>query len=225
MSETYVVTGANRGLGLEMATQLSAAGHQVVGTARDPDAADDLRSLPIRTFPLDVGDPESVRALAAELDGTPIDVLINNAGYGVHSHSFDEVEPESLHRFFDINSVGPLRVSRALYPNLRAGDRRVIANMTSRMGSIDDNGSGGAYGYRASKAALNMITRSMAVDLQDEGFICVVLHPGWVRTRMGGSSAPLTPEESVEGLREVIGDLGVRDSGRFFDYAGNEIPW
>lgn len=225
MSQTWVVTGANRGLGLEFVRQLTAAGREVVGTARRPDEAGELAQLPARVERLDVTDDDSVAGFARALEGTAVEVLINNAGHGVGERRLDRIDFETLKHFFDVNSIGPLRVSRALLPHLKAGGRRTIVNITSRMGSIDDNSSGGAYGYRASKAALNMITVSMAVDLRDAGVTCIVLHPGWVQTRMGGDSAPLSPEDSIRGMLRVIEGLGPEDSGRFLDYSGKEVLW
>ncbi|MFW6198298.1 MAG: SDR family oxidoreductase, partial [Acidobacteriota bacterium] len=155
----------------------------------------------------------------------PLDILINNAGVGVNRRDLGELDYDQILSHFRVNAMGPLRLTEALLPRLRQGERKLVVNMTSRMGSIDDNGSGGAYAYRGSKAALNMFNRSLAVDLGPEGIVCVVLHPGWVRTRMGGSSAPTSVEESVGGLIEVIDGLDQEDSGRFYDYTGEEIPW
>jgi NAD(P)-dependent dehydrogenase (short-subunit alcohol dehydrogenase family) len=225
MARTYVITGCNRGLGLELARQLSARGERVVATARDIDDAGELRALDVDVHALDVTDPSSVEGLAGAIDGEPIDVLINNAGVGVRSKPFEQVDFDEMQSFFAVNTLGAMRVTRALLPGLRAGEGKKIVNMTSRMGSIADNGSGGAYAYRASKAALNMVTRSLAIDLLDDGFVCVVLHPGWVRTDMGGRGAPTPPEESAGGMIRVIDGLRPQDSGEFFDYKGERVPW
>ena len=225
MAKTYVVTAANRGLGLEFARQLSARGDRVIATARDVEGARELNDLGVQVQELDVADAASVDSMAAALAGTQIDVLINNAGVGVRSRPFQSLEFEEMERFFSINAVGPLRVTRALLPGLRAGVDKKIVNITSRMGSIADNSSGAAYSYRASKAALNMVTRCLAVDLQREGFICTVLHPGWVATDMGGASAPVAPEDSIAGMISVIDDLEAGDSGEFFDFTGATVPW
>lgn len=225
MAATWVVTGANRGLGLEYARQLQGRGETVLATARRPREADELNALGAQVHPLDVGDDDSVAEFDCWMADRPVDVLVNNAGVGVDEPGLEELEMAELVRFFQVNTLGALRVSRALLPNLRAARTRRIVNITSRMGSIGDNSSGGAYAYRASKAALNMVTRSMAVDLRPEGFTCVVLHPGWVRTAMGGSRAPLTPTESVRGMLAVIDGLSVEDSGGFFDYQGRTVPW
>ena len=124
-----------------------------------------------------------------------------------------------------VNSIGPLRLARALLPNLRAGSGRKIVNLTSKMGSIADNSSGAAYAYRASKAALNMATKSLAIDLQAEGFLCIVLHPGWVQTDMGGSKAPVAVEDSIGGMLTVMDGLDAGDNGEFFDFSGARVPW
>ena len=220
-----VVTGANRGLGLELCRQLKQAGAHVIGTARDPQGAIDLRALEIRVEALDVADAESVAAFAQRLGDTSVDLLINNAGVGGAGEGISELDIDDAERKFQINSLGPIRVTQALMPHLRRGKGRKIAHVSSRTGSISDNGEGGYYGYRISKAALNMFNRSLAVELVGQGFVCVVLHPGWVRTQMGGSSAPQSTEASARGLLRIIGRLRRQDTGRFFDYTGVEIPW
>lgn len=224
-NETYLVTGANRGIGLELARQLSARGARVIATARRPQEAGELHELGVQVEPLDVTVPATVDALAATLDGMPLDVLINNAGMGDGHAPLAELDFEEMARFFAVNSVGPLRVTRALLPNLRAGERRLVASLSSQMGSISSNQQGGYYGYRASKAALNMLNRSMALELGGKGFTCVVFHPGWVRTRMGGENAPVTPQLSVRGLLRVMDRLTHADNGRFLAYNGQEVPW
>lgn len=225
MAEEVLVTGANRGIGLEYARQLSERGYRVTGTARDPDGAEELRVLDVEVLPLDVTDSGSIAALAAATADRPLDLLINNAGIGVGGEGLGNIDYERMHRFFATNTLGPLRLVEALLPRLRAGSRKRVVNMTSRMGSVDDNSSGGSYAYRASKAALNMVNRSLAIDLRDTGIVCVVLHPGWVATRMGGRSAPLSTQQSVSGLVRVIEGLEAGDSGGFFDYRGERVPW
>jgi len=225
MASTWVVTAANRGLGLEFARQLAGRGERVIATARDVDAATELATLGLEVHGLDVADPASVERFADAIDGVPIDVLINNAGVGVRSTSFDQLDFAEMESFFAVNTVGTLRVTRALLPGLRAGSARKIANITSRMGSIGDNSSGAAYSYRASKAALNMVTRSLAIDLRSDDIICAVLHPGWVQTDMGGSGAPTTVQESISGMLAVIDGLTAADSGEFFAFTGERVPW
>lgn len=225
MALHWVVTGAGRGLGLELARQLAAAGHAVTATARDPRASVELGRLDVRTERLDVSDDASVAAFARSLGGRPVDVLVDNAGTFGGREGLEELDLDRLLATFSTNALGPLRVTRALLPNLRAGGRKLVAHVTSKMGSIEDNTSGGAYPYRMSKAALNMFNKSLAVDLAPEGFTCLVLHPGWVRTDMGGSGAPLSAEESVRGMLGVLERATPADSGRFLDHAGETIPW
>ena len=220
-----VVTGANRGLGLELCRQLKHAGAHVVGTARDPQTAVDLRALEVRVEALDVAEAESVESFAARLGDSKVDLLINNAGVGGAGEGIANLDFEDVERKLQVNTLGAMRVTQALLPNLRRGKGRKIAHLTSRMGSIGDNGEGGYYAYRISKAALNMFNRSLAVELVGQGFVCVVLHPGWVRTRMGGATAPQTPEESARGMIELITRLRRQDTGRFFDFTGAELPW
>ena len=225
MATTYVVTACNRGLGLEFARQLSNRGDRVIATVRDLGNATELAALDVETFALDVADAASVERFGEAMAGVSIDVLLNNAGVGVRSKPFESVDFAEMEEFFAINTVGALRVFRALLPGLRAGSGKKVVNMTSRMGSIGDNTSGAAYSYRASKAALNMATRSLAVDYRAEGFICVVLHPGWVVTDMGGAGAPVKPEDSIFGLLRVIDGLQASDSGEHIDFTGTRVPW
>jgi len=222
---TVLITGANRGIGLEYARQFSEQDYTVIGTARNPASAHELEVLADRVEQLDVTDPDSVAALAARLDGVPIDILINNAGiFERQDVSIDTVDYDMMERTFAVNTIGPLRVTQALLPNLRAGNGKTIVSMTSGLGSIQMS-NGRWYAYRASKTALNQINKIWSVELGPEGFICTVLHPGWVSTDMGGPNATYTPEESVSGLIEVIEGLGPEDNGRFYDLKGEEIPW
>ncbi|MEM1111992.1 MAG: SDR family oxidoreductase [Pseudomonadota bacterium] len=222
---TVLVTGANRGIGLEFARQLEARGMNVIGTARKPDEAAELRETGARVEQLDVTDSESLAALAARLDGVPIDMLINNAGVGGQpAASFMDTDFEQVEATFAVNSLGPMRVTQALMPNLEAGRHKTIIQISSVMSSIERNG-GGYYGYRASKAALNMLTRTLALELYGDGFICVLLHPGWVQTRLGGPGARKSPEQSVAAMLDVIAGLDEGDNGRFYDYEGRPIPW
>ncbi|HET8946566.1 MAG TPA: SDR family oxidoreductase [Candidatus Polarisedimenticolia bacterium] len=226
---TVLITGANRGLGLEFARQYRSAGWQVIATAREPEAARDLKALGegVRIVPLDVTESSSVAALKTSLGAQPIDLLINNAGQGVglDGGSLDKVDLKQFERVFQVNALGPVRVTQALLPNLRAGKGRMIVGISSGLGSIAENREGGFYGYRESKAALDMFLRGLAAELKDEGFTCVAIIPGWVKTDMGGPNAPLTPEESVTGMRKVLDGLKPENTGQFWSYKGTQVPW
>jgi len=222
---TVLITGANRGIGLEYARQFTAKGYKVIGTVRDPADAKELSAVVDRVELLDVTDAKSVAAFAQRLDGVAIDILVNNAGvFDRVDVTVDRVDFEMMERTLAVNTLGPLRVTKALLPNLRAGKRRTIVNMSSQLGSITDS-NGRWYAYRASKAALNQVTKILSVELAPDGFIFVALHPGWVRTDMGGAGATYSPQESVAGLVAVIEKLGPADNGRFYDFKGTLIPW
>lgn len=227
MPTTYFLTGANRGIGLEFARQLSQRGTDVViiATARKPAEATELARLVHQVLPLDVADEASLAALSGLLKDRPIDVLINNAGVGSDQSTIEKLTLAELQRVFGINSFGPLLVAKAVLPNLRAGQRKTIFNITSQLGSITNNKGGSSYPYRASKSALNQLTVSLSNELKKEGFCCTVAHPGWVQTDMGGPNATLKPDESVKGLLAVIDRLTPEDSGTFFNYDGKTLPW
>jgi len=222
---TVLITGANRGIGLEYARQFAGQGYAVIGTARDVSDAKELSAVADRVEQLDVTSATSVAALAKRLRGVAIDILINNAGvFDRKDVTVDTVDFDVMEQTLAVNTLGPLRVIKSLMPNLLAGERKIIVNMSSQLGSIE-NSNGRWYAYRTSKAALNQINKTLSVELAPEGFICVVLHPGWVRTDMGGQEASYSPQESVSGLIRVIGKLGPADNGRFYDFKGSPIPW
>lgn len=223
--KTVVVTGANRGLGLEFAKQFTAAGAHVIGTARDPEAATELAATGARVLQLDVSDDASVAAFAQALGDSPVQLLINNAGMSGRSMIDEVTHVELVRRIFDVNTLGPMRVTDALLPNLIAADEAFIVNVSSRLGSLTENTSGGYHGYRESKAALNMYSRSLAAAHRDDGIVAVCVSPGWVRTDMGGPQAPLSPEESISGLRKVIEGLSPELSGKFLNHDGTELDW
>lgn len=224
---TYLITGANRGLGLEFARQLSTRGKDTVilATAREPDKAADLARLVHEVLPLDVAEPASHEELARKLAGRPVDVLINNAGVSSDANKLEKLTMAELQRVFAVNSFAPLLIARALMANLRAGQRKTIFNITSQLGSITNNKGGSSYPYRASKTALNQLTVSLANELRGEGFTCVMVHPGWVKTDMGGPNATLTPEQSIEGMLKLLDGLKTDDTGKFYDYSGKILPW
>lgn len=220
-----LITGANRGLGLEFARQYSEDGWTVLATARAPERAEELSGLDVELLQLDVTDAESVARLAAELNGRAIDMLINNAGIFPRFNTLDETEFDAVALILDVNVIGPMRVTQALLPNLVAGDQKKIINITSSLGSIENNGFGRFYGYRESKSALNMFSKTLAVELADQGFTVIAQHPGWVQTDMGGPEANLTPEESITGMRAVIDNVTPEDSGTYWSVEGEQVPW
>ncbi len=222
---TVVITGANRGLGLAFARRFSADGYQVIGTARQPDKAVELRALGVRIEQLDVTDARSVRRLAEAIGDAPVDILINNAGIGSRVRALEDLDIDDAQRILEVNCLGPMRVTQALLPALRRGERKLIVNITSTYGSIERNTRGGAYGYRESKAALNMFTRSLAAELDPQGFTCIAMSPGWVKTDMGGPNARLTPDESIDAMVKVFGGLSTEHSGSFFSHRGELVPW
>ncbi|NMO14806.1 SDR family oxidoreductase [Pyxidicoccus fallax] len=227
----YVITGASRGLGFEFVQQLLRRGDTVDAGVRSPEGARRLEPLTrevgnrLRIHALDVEDEASIRSFAADVCAEPVDVLINNAGVPGAWCAFPNVDYTDMARTFAINALGPLRVTSALLPALRRGAARKVAHVSSRMGSLAENSDGGAYAYRMSKAALNMGVRSLSHELRGEGFVTVMLHPGWVQTDMGGPEAPLPARDSVRGLLRIIDGMGPEHSGRFYDYQGAELPW
>lgn len=227
----YIVTGANRGIGLEFVKQLVERGDEVFATARRPDAAEALNALAaesdglVRVLQLDVADEESLSAFLDEVGDTPIDALINNAGIYPRAGGLGELDYEEMRRGFEVNTIAPLRLAEALLPNVRAGEGKRIMCLTSQMGSIDDNGSGGSYAYRMSKTALNMGVRSLAIDVRGEGIAAFVIHPGWVQTDMGGPNAKITTEQSVSGMLAVLDSADTAIGGHFMNWDGAELPW
>jgi NAD(P)-dependent dehydrogenase (short-subunit alcohol dehydrogenase family) len=227
-----LVTGSNRGLGLEFARQYLADDWQVYAACRNPKSALELNRLvdasggKLRIVSMDVTDPASTEAAAAELDGRAIDLLLNNAGVGgAWGQTLGNIDYKAWAKVLEVNTMGPMRVSEAFVEHVARSERKLIVTLTSGMGSIADNTSGGSIAYRSSKAALNMVMRSLAIDLAPRGITCVVVNPGWVQTDMGGAHAPLTPAESVRSLRRLIETLGLGQSGKFFNHDGHEYAW
>jgi NAD(P)-dependent dehydrogenase (short-subunit alcohol dehydrogenase family) len=220
--KTFLVTGSNRGIGLEYCRQLQARGEQVIATCRQPSA--ELEALGVRIESgVDLTAEESIVNLVARLDGIPLDGLIHNAGI-LESTSLDALDPASVRRQFEVNALAPLRLTQALLGQLHPGSKLIL--MTSRMGSIDDNSSGGSYGYRMSKVALNMAGRSLAIDLRPRGIAVAILHPGLVRTRMVNFNAQgISPEQAVQGLLQRIDALTLETSGTFWHANGEVLPW
>lgn len=227
---TYLIAGASRGIGLEMARQLRAGGHEVIGTVRRADAGAELKAIGARVELLDTADEQSVQALAEHLDGVAIDVLINNAGVypDRDSKSMFEVTPEQMMEGMRVNVCGPLLVTRGLAGNIERGGRKLAVQITSYMGSVGramaDNAKGN-LAYRSSKAALNMVNALMAHELAARGLTSVAVHPGWVRTEMGGPEAPLSIEQAVEKILATVATFKPEHNGKFIDLDGKELPW
>jgi len=228
---TVLVTGCNRGIGLELVRQSLKRGDEVIAACRDPDGADALVDLQtdfsaLKIMALDVSDDGSIVSFAKALEGKPIDVFINNAGiYGQRDARLGDVNADAWQRAFQVNTIGPLMLTQRLLPNLRRGRGKRLIYMSSKMGSIADNSSGGSYVYRSTKTALNQVVKSLAVDLTPEGFVVFALHPGWVITDMGGPNALITTRTSVEGMLSVIATAGPEQNGQFLNYDGKLIPY
>lgn len=228
---TILITGTNRGIGLEFTRQYLARGDRVIATCRNIEAADELKQLQsshdgLDIRQLDVASSESMHQFVQQLADTPIDIFINNAGvYGPRNSKFGEVDPQEWAEVLQVNSIAPLILSQLLMPNLRQGKDKKMLYLTSKMGSIGDNSGGGSYIYRSSKTALNSVIKSLAIDLAAEGFSAAVLHPGWVLTDMGGPNALIDTKTSVTGMVKVVDDLDLQSSGSFFNYDGSIIAW
>ncbi len=216
-----VVTGANRGIGLELVRHYANQGAEVIGVCRKP--SPELEKAASRVIDgVDVGTAEGVAKLAKELGETKVDILINNAGILERTY-LDELDFESIERQFRVNAVGPLRVTHALLKNLRDGSK--IGLVTSRMGSIADNGSGSSYGYRMSKTALNMAGVSLALDLKPKGILVAIIHPGFVQTDMVGGAGDIPPSEAAQRIAARIEGLNEQNTGTFWHSNGDVLPW
>jgi NAD(P)-dependent dehydrogenase (short-subunit alcohol dehydrogenase family) len=232
MAAAVLITGANRGLGFEFARQYSAEGWRIFAACRNPATADELGRLAqdrrgrLNVVAMDVTDGESVKNAATQLKDVVIDVLVNSAGIaGVPGQKTGNVDYESWAQVLNVNTMGPLRVLESFCDHIAGSERRLVVTITSGMGSLADNTSGGSIAYRSSKAAVNMVMRSAAIDLAPRGITCVLVNPGWVRTDMGGPKAPLSPQESVTAMRRLIETFGPNQSGKFYNYDGREYPW
>lgn len=230
MSHTVLVTGANRGIGLECVRQYLAEGSRVIACCRHPEQAQALQALAeahpstLELVALDLSQPEQLDGLKAYLGDQSIDLLISNAGvYGPKGLALGQIQADDFAPVMAVNVLAPLLLVQTLMGNLSRGAK--VALLSSKMGSITDNGSGGSYLYRASKSALNAIGKSLSVDLADQGVSVALLHPGWVQTEMGGPNALISTQTSVLGIRRVLEQLDLSNSGRFLNYDGSEIPW
>ncbi len=229
---TIFITGASRGLGLEFARQYLADRWEVIAASRNPRTARALQQLEgdykgaLTVVEVDVANTASVKSAAARMQGRAIDVVINGAGvFGHAGQTIGSLNYDDWIQVLEVNVLGPARVCEAFLGQVSQSERRLIVTITSGMGSLADNTSGGSILYRTSKAAVNMLMRTAAIDLKTRGITCVVLNPGWVKTDMGGPNARLTPEQSVSAMRRLISKLGPKDSGRFYNYDGREYPW
>ena len=229
-SPSVLITGANRGLGLELTKQFLLDGYTVYGTARKPESAEELKATGAEVLQLDVTSEESITALAKSLEGTPLDILINNAGYfgpnkiGTKQATIDTLTRSEIENCFAVNTMGPIFVTQALMPNLRAGTQKKIINMSTRS-SIISKARRGAFGYRISKAALNMVTSTLHGELFKKGFIVVSVAPGHNQTDMGTNNAEKLPEDTMPQLKKVIVGLTKKQSSGFWYYDGSRLPW
>ena len=228
---TVLITGTNRGIGLEFAKQFIARGDTLLATCRDIASATELDRLKVNNeklqiFELDVSSQESMESLPEKLEGQAIDIFINNAGmYGPRDSVFGNVSADEWAKVFQINAKAPMILTQLLIENLHDGFEKKLIYISSKMGSIDDNKGGGSYVYRSSKAALNAVAKCIAVDLGNSGYSVAVLHPGWVQTDMGGPNALIDTGTSVSNMINVIDNLNTQNSGSFFNYDGVIIPW
>lgn len=221
MNKTAFVTGSNRGIGLELCRQLKDQGYQVIASCRQ--SSPELRELGVNVIAnVDVTNPSSLQEAAKQITDQSIDLLINNAGLLIHD-SYEEVSRETLLQQLEINAMAPLLVTQALLKKMKQPSK--IAMITSRMGSIADNGSGGYYGYRASKAALNAIGKSLSIDLKKHGIAVALLHPGYVQTRMVNFNGDISPAQAASNLLKRIDQLSIENSGSFWHANGEALPW
>jgi NAD(P)-dependent dehydrogenase (short-subunit alcohol dehydrogenase family) len=234
---TILISGASRGIGLELARQYAAEGWRVIACCREPGQAQALSELAgtsVEIRALDVTDPAQIASLSSELAEVPIDVLLNCAGTmgeksfaeaGLAMQRFGDSDYADWEQILRVNALGPMRMAEAFVEHVARSEQKKIVTLTSVMGSMGANGVGGLYAYRSSKAAANSVMKSMSINLRDRGIIALPMHPGWVRTEMGGPKADIDAVTSASGLRRVIAGLTPADSGRFLAYSGEELPW
>ena len=228
---TILITGANRGIGLELTRQFADDGWAVLACCRNPADASDLQQLcerypSIETLTLDVTDYAQMQSLAVQLQDRPIDILLSNAGiYGPRGANFGDVDAAAWREVLEVNTIAPLMLAQAFVEQVAASRHKLIAVISSKMGSIADNGSGGSYIYRTSKTAVNQVVKSLANDLAGQGISVISLHPGWVQTDMGGANAEINTATSAAGLKTVLQAAGTEQSGQFLEYNGDAILW
>ena len=226
-----LITGANRGLGFAHTRKFVEDGVFVYATARVPQEAHELndfaRANPelVKVLAYDAEQADAPSKLKAELNDVALDLVFFNAGVNAARLSFGELDSDAALQLFKINALAPLKLAEALVANVARSERKIYAFQSSLMGSINDNGSSGSYAYRMSKCALNMVVKNISIDLSAQGVIAVALHPGWVKTRMGGAQAPLSLSESVQGQQQLLRALTPAQNGGFFNYDGKALPW
>ena len=234
---SMLVTGASRGLGLEMVRQFVGDGWRIYACCRTPETATELAALAARSdgaitlHTLDVLKPEQVTALADEFRGTPIDMLVNNAGLlgctidAMGPAAFGSIDYDAWREVHEINTMAPLRVTEAFVDHVAQSDLKLLFFMSTHMGCITELADGGLYPYRSSKAALNLLVKGLSIDLAPRGVRTIAVHPGWVVTDMGGPDAPVVKEDSIAGIRQVVANYGADQTGCFYQYDGRELPW
>ena len=231
--KTMLITGANRGIGLEFVRQYAAEGWRIIACCRKPAVADTLNRLVnqlpdlIQVHALDVTDHKQIERLSQTMTDQPIDLLINNAGVypPTRGDTFGRTDYAAWQHAFEVNTMAPLKMAEAFIGQVSRSELKTIVTITSKMGSVTDNRGGGSYIYRSSKAGVNIVMKSLSIDLSPQKIIAVVLHPGWVKTDMGGPGALITTEQSVTGMRRVIDNLTLQDSGKFYAFDGQIVPW
>jgi len=225
---TVLITGANRGLGLEFVRQYADNNWKVIATCRDPESAKDLYDIQgdKEILPLDVTDFEAIEQTSELLRSEKIDVLLNNAGvYDADKNGLGKTNFDDWTKMLRINTIAPLKIVESFISQVVSSKRKVIVSISSLLGSLSANDTGGQYAYRSSKSALNSVNKSLSIDLARKGIISIVISPGWARTDMGGPNAAVDPIDSVSGIRRVINNLKPEDSGKFFNYDGSNIDW
>ena len=228
---SILITGTNRGIGFEFVKHYLKNNEKVIATYRNKNSAKNLLELKNTTsnlslVELDVSNLNSINEFALKITDQPVDIFINNAGvFGPRNNEFGNFNAKEWLNVFNINTVAPLLITQKILKNLRLGKNKKLVFISSKVGSIEDNTGGSMYIYRSSKTALNQVIKSLSIDLKDENFIATALHPGWVKTDMGGPKALIDTKTSVKGMSEVIDNLVLKHSGRFYNYDGSSIPW
>ncbi len=226
-----LITGANRGIGLELTEQFAKDGWQVLACCRNPADAGQLQALSerdpaIELHALDVTNYEQMASLADQLGNRPIDILLSNAGiYGSKGVGFGEVDAQEWRQVLEVNTIAPLMLVQTFVEQVAASQQKLVAVISSKVGSIADNSSGGSYIYRSSKTAVNQVVKSLSIDLAGRDITVISLHPGWVKTDMGGTNAEISTDESVSGLKSILQSAGLAQSGQFIEFDGSSIPW